>query len=337
VVILCSGQGREEEEMTFRHRFLIGLLAVANLIIAGYLISHHHASEKTGNPVTIKKPQNMPLLKLKDYAGEELYTGQFIGKPIFVLFINPHVEAQVDAYVTVRTQQLNQPVSWLLISSDARELRQKLSRGNNDPIVENEYDKLRDLFGVSKCCEEWLIFDSRGNLKDSGKYDEGGAAGRLKYLVDGDLPYSTNVLFKALNSASDKGFLKQLHARAARSQSKKAVIVLFSSACTGCSEDYLIDLLRTGAKKSPEIAFMALLPNTFSRSDVETFKTNLEIPFVVELADAELSRQWLAINEKYGWKAANGSVVVVSGGKIISVVNGLKEAEQVLEELARKI
>lgn len=331
------GSRLKGEWMTFRHRLLIGLLLGANLIVVGYLINSRQDSKTQAEPVTVKKTQRLPSLKLLDDGGKEFDTGELIGNPIFVQFINPHVPAQVDSYTRVRTQQWKQPVSWLLISKDAGVLRRQLPPGNNDFIVENRYDELRELFGVQKCCEEWLIFDKTGTLKDTGKYDEDVTGGRLKRLVEDEVPYSTNVLFEALVSVNNKGSLKQVHTKAARSQSGKAVVVLLSNACTGCSEDHLIDTLRTMAIKSPEVAFLALLPNTFTNTDVDIFKTNFEVPFAVELAGEDLSREWLLINDKYGWKTVNGTVFVVSGGKIISLVNGLQETKDLLKGLAKKI
>ncbi|HEX8183980.1 MAG TPA: hypothetical protein VF747_04495, partial [Blastocatellia bacterium] len=281
--------------MSFRHRFIIALLVAANLIVIGYLFSFRQRSSSAADTVAINKPHSLPLLKLSDDGGKEFDTRMFMGTPLFVLFINPHVQAQVDAYLRVRNQQFKRPVSWLLISSDAGALRSRLPRGNNDVIVGNEYDRLRELFGVPKCCEEWLVFDATGAFKDSGKYDEDRAAGGLKHLVDGEKAYSTDLLLQTLNSTDGKNLLKQAHTRAARSRSGKAVVALFSTACTGCPDDNLIDLLRTQSQKNPDIAFLTLLPDTFTQSDLDSFKTNLEIPFPVELANSELSRQWSLI------------------------------------------
>ncbi len=323
--------------MTFRHRLLIGLLLGANLVVAGYFITSRQDSKTQAEPVTHKKPQRLPSLKLLDDGGREFDTEKLTGNTVFVQFINPHIPAQVDSYTRIRAQHRKQPVSWLLISKDAGVLRRQLPPGNDDFIVENRYDELRDLFGVQKCCEEWLIFDKTGTLKDTGKYDEDVTGSRLKRLMDDEAPYSTNVLFESLVSVNSKGGLKQAHTNAARSRSGKAVVVLFSNACTGCSEDYLIDILRTSAMNSPELGFLALLPNTFTRTDLDIFKTNLEIPFAVELAGEDLSREWLLINDKYGWKSVNGTVLVVGGGKIISLVNGLQETKDLLKGLAKKI
>lgn len=127
----------------------------------------------------------------------------------------------------------------MLISKDASELRERLTSENRDVIVENDYEKLRDLFGVAKCCEEWLLYDGAGSLKASGKYDQDDTVSQLKNVVDGKLPFSTNVLLKAFESMNERGLLQQLHAKAAHSRSGKAVAALFSSACTGCLTSFL--------------------------------------------------------------------------------------------------
>lgn len=325
--------------MMTRYRVLIGLLVLANFTIAGYMFARSPELADESVKVTTtetKKPEKLPSVRLQDDAGKEVATDDFAGKSLFVQFINPKIQAQVDSYLRARTAQYQRPVSWLLISKgEASELREQLPSGNRDIIVDSEYERWRALFGVPKCCEEWLLYDSTGSLRASGKYDRDDIVSSLKNVVDGRLPFSTGILLEELKVMNEQGLLRQLHAKAAQSKSGKAITVLFSSACTGCPEDYLIRIMSARAIEDSEIGFLALLPNTFSQSDIDRFKTNLEIPFRVEAARAGLSHEWLQMNEKYGASSINGSIIAVSRGKIISVVNGLNETNQLLEDLAR--
>lgn len=322
--------------MTVRQRLVVGSLIAGNLAVAACVIASGYKSRSTVSavaPNVVRKPQSLPIAKLRDDAGNEVDTRSLIGSPVFVQFVNPYIDAQVDAYLRVRRHEVNRSISWLLISRDAGELRVRLPHDNDDFIVDGDYDSLRELFGVPRCCEEWLIFDSSGALKDAGRYDEGNTPSHLKQAVGGQAPYSAGLLFEVLESLNHNGDLEQIHARAAASRSRKAVAALFSSACMGCPEDDLISLLISRSESSPNVAFMALLPGTHSRSDIENFKTNLDIPFAVEPAGPALSTQWLLLNEQYGWKPINGTVIVAERGRVVSIANGIRETERLLEGL----
>lgn len=96
--------------MMIRYRLLIGLLVAANLTVAGFIFTRPHESANESSPET-KKPERLPLVKLRDDAGRELVTDTFAGKPLFIQFINPHVQAQVDSYLHARTGQFERSVS----------------------------------------------------------------------------------------------------------------------------------------------------------------------------------------------------------------------------------
>lgn len=320
--------------MTLRQRLLIGLLIAANLVAGAIVFSRSYLSGSITNPVSVAQSQKLPLINLQDDYGQTFSTSRFAGVPLFVQFVNAHVERQIASIAYVRANRPKRPLSWLLITNDAHKLRAKLPRDSEDiVIVDGDYDHLRDLFSVPKCCEKWLIFDESGKLKSSGSYDTGDVVGNLRSVVDGEQPYSPALFAAVLNSMNQKRELVNLHAKAARSPSGKAIIVIFSKVCTGCSEKSLLDMVKKYAKQQTKITYIALLPNTFNQTDLKNFKTNLEIHFPVELAGQALSEAWMHLNEQYGENKINGTVVLLSNGQIPSVVNGLSETEYLLRGL----
>jgi hypothetical protein len=64
------------------------------------------------------------------------------------------------------------------------------------------------------------------------------------------------------------------------------------------------------------------------------FKANLNIAFPVTLASGELSREWLALCDRYGEKVVNGTVILVEDRKIVSVTNGLTDTGYLLQRIA---
>ncbi|PYP88305.1 MAG: hypothetical protein DMF61_06865 [Blastocatellia bacterium AA13] len=319
-----------------RRRLLLAVLVAANILVAGYLLARRSGTAKAIGPLPLALTQSLPLIELKDDAGQAMQTSTLLGSPLFVQFVNPYVEPQIASFLRVRGQNLRRPISWVIITRDSREFRRRMPKDAGDLIVvEDNYERLSDLFNIPKCCEEWRLFDETGRLRGWAKYDEGDAVGSLLHLVNGDAPFSRDMLLATIIKISDDGLLEQLHSRAARSKRGKAVGVIFSQACTGCPEHYLIDLLRARASNDQGIAYLALLPNSFQASDADNFKTNLDISFDVERANPELSRRWSILDQTYGTRLINGTVIAVSQGKVVSIETELSETREMLRRFAQ--
>jgi anti-anti-sigma regulatory factor len=142
-------------------------------------------------------------------------------------------------------------------------------------------------------------------------------------------------LVESFNAMNARGLLSQLHESAARSSSGKAVVVMFSSVCSSCPTGHLVKMLEASSQANKDVAFLVLLPDSFNRTDVENFHINLESTLPVERANTPLSREWMALNEKYGERAMNGTVMLVGGGNVISLAQGLDKTGALLGELSK--
>jgi hypothetical protein len=319
-----------------RSRLAIGFLIVANVLLGGYVFARRYIFAA---PILVPVAQShtLPLIELQDEKGNVFRTDRFIGSPLFVQFVNPSVEAQLASVVNVREHRPRKPISWLLLTANASELRARLPAGSDDiVIVERDHDMLRDLFSIPKCCEHWVIFDENGSYRDSGNYDTGEAMNRLRSVVDNERVFSPDLLLEIVNSMNEKGQLSQFHESAARSHSGKVVVGMFSMACTGCPDGSLIDTLNKWSAQDHKNNYLIVLPSSFSTNDLKNFKTNLELSIPVQLANADFTHQWLALNEQYGEKAVNGSVFVVDKEKVVSVVSGLSETRRLLRNLTEQ-
>ncbi len=275
--------------MSNRNRIIIGILLAANLIAGGLVFARRYSSRA---PDSLSESGSLPSLDIRDDSGRSINTNQFLGSPLFVQFVNPYVDAQIASVIKARQNRPDRSITWLLVTKDARELRERLPEDSGDIIiVESDYEKLRELLNVPKCCERWLIFDESAKLRTSGDYDSGDVAARLRSVIDGERPYSEAVIWQAFNSLKKRD-LAQIIDRGTRSRSRKALIVMLSSVCTGCADGELVDLLNVYAKQSPEISFLALVPDTFSHLDVKNLIANLDLSFPVEIANHNLSREW---------------------------------------------
>lgn len=320
--------------MSYRHRFIILTLIIANITLGGYIVSRRYVSKSVPAHSQIQHFQALPIVELRDDRGLVLNTKRFIGAPLFIQFIKSQVPAQIDSVRYILTNRPKQPFSWLLITNDAGRLRSYIPNMPNDVVVvDSGYNNLRQLFNVPECCEIWFVLDSESVVRDRGYYSDGGIANRLSSVVAGEQQYSPSLFLTAINSIPGSA-IAQVQSKTRYSASGKAVILMASSVCTGCPSGELIDILNAYAKQRNGIDCVALLPNTYTQADISNFKANLGISFLVRTADEKLSRQWMALVEKYGEAAVNNSVILVDKGTI-SLVQGLSELKHRLTDFAK--
>jgi hypothetical protein len=326
--------------MSIYSRALIIFLVVANLTLGTiWLLAGHYKYAGRKVPVSLSQSLTLPSVDLIDDRGRTFNITTLKGKPLFVQFINPLVEAQVTSFEQVFNKangsaEYLRPLLWLIVTNDAAKLRSRLTVESKDVvIVEHGYVKLRELFSVPSCCEYWFIFDERGILRQNGSYDSGDASSYLTEVATGRKRFSIDLLLSSIREMNSKGYFSDLHRKASQSKAREVVIAMFSSVCTGCADGELVDVLNHHARNNVKVSYLALVPNTFSRTDLINFKTNLDIPFVVERANKRLSQEWAALASQYGAKRANGIVFVISKGEVVSLVQGIKETEDLLNRL----
>jgi hypothetical protein len=316
-----------------KSRLFIGLLVVINLSLAGYVAARRYLFTKP-QLIPVAQSHKMPRVELRDDTGRVFSTDQFKGTALFVQFINPYIEAQITSFSKVRNNRPQKPISWMVLTANAQELRRRLPTDINDVvIIEENHEALRYLLSISKSREHWVIFDESGEYRNSGSYDTGDAANLLRNVVDDEPLYSTEILSEILTAMNERGQLSRFHASAANSVTGKAVVAMFSMACTSCPDGSLVELLNNHATQDRQNSYVIILPSTFTKSDLRNFEINLEVSIPVHLANADFTRQWSMLNERYGEKAINGSVFVVDKEKVLSVVSGMRETKRLLKEL----
>ncbi|HXQ69065.1 MAG TPA: hypothetical protein VN844_01145 [Pyrinomonadaceae bacterium] len=122
---------------------------------------------------------------------------------------------------------------------------------------------------------------------------------------------------------ADELIKSRLFDLATKSNSGKAVMVILASASTTCSTGKVIDILNSHAQRTQN-DLLVLLPSTYSQTDIDNFKVNLEVPYPVERADKNLSDRWLSLATKYN---VTGVVLLIDNGEI-SVLQNLTEVDR---------
>jgi hypothetical protein len=122
---------------------------------------------------------------------------------------------------------------------------------------------------------------------------------------------------------ADESIKSRLFDLAAQSNSGRAVMVMLASASSTCSTGKVIDILNSHARKAQN-NLLVLLPSSYSQTDIDNFKVNLEVPYPVETAERDLSDRWLSLSAKYN---VTGVVLSIENGEI-SVLQNLTEVDR---------
>jgi hypothetical protein len=264
-----------------------------------------------------------------DDAGRRVALDRLSGRVLLVQFVNQKVASQVQAVSRAVAAFGPSQITFVLITKDSAGLRARLpGLPGNVLVVQDVEAELRKTFNVPACCERRFIFDGSGALQYKDYYYEADLRPRLHLLIDtapGDFAPALTGALKAVAT----GRFASLREQTRHSRSGKAVVVLFDSVSTTCPTGELVKSLGRFAANHRDLPVVALLPKDYSAADIENLKSNLQVEFTVESADAELAEKWEQLLEVYGEGRMAGSVVLLDRGDV-SWLTGLEEAEQVL-------
>lgn len=307
--------------MSLRTRIILGTLITVNLLLAGYI-----TVVRSRQPATAKTTEKklLPEVQLSDDRGQTLQSKQFRGTPVFVQFINPDVRQQTDLLSAILNDRPKKPVKILLVTSNAQNLRARVPSITDDiTVVEKNFKELRTAFEIQEFSEKTLIFDKNGTRVDQRFYYQGGSLARLQAVVDGTSGYSPARLQEALVSVKSPQ-LEEVRQRTLTSPSGKAVIAMFSVIGTYCPSGELIDSLKGDHARRQDVELLILFPKDYTPTDIQNFKSNLQVNIPVAIADPELSNIWESFHLRYGETAVNGALVAIDRGTV-SVLQGVPE------------
>ena len=315
--------------MSLRIRIILGVLIAANLLLAGYISVVRSRQPVTSPDARTTEKKHLPQLQMLDDRGLRLRSEQFLGKPLFVQFINPDVQQQTDLLSAILKDRPRQPVKILVVTPSAQALRARVPSIPDDiTVVEKDFKELRSMFELPECCEKTFIFDKTGTRIDQRFYYQGGSLARLHAIVDGKPGYSPALLQEAILSVKSAQ-LEEIRQRTLTSPSGKAVIGLFSLIGTFCPSGELVDSLKGHQAKLQDVEFLILFPKNFTSNDVRNLKSNLKVSIPVALADPELSNVWEGFALRYGQAELNGALVAIDKGTV-SVLRGVEQLDRFL-------
>lgn len=310
---------------------ILAVLVCANGALLAY-IGLRKSAASTPLATASNEIERLPAVKVVDDAGRRVDLGGLPGRVRLVQFVNPKIDAQIKTVARIVAAFDPGQISFVLVAKDAGELRARLPRlPPNVLVARDEGSGLRKAFNVPDCCERRFVFDDRGELKYTDYYYEADLRPRLHLLIDtapGDFAPTLTGALKSIRG----GRFAALREETRGSHSGKALVVLFDSISTSCPSGEVVKSLGRLAAAHQDVPVLAFLPKDYSEADIENLKSNLQVGFPVERADAELAERWAALLDVYGEGRMTGTVVLVDRGEV-SWLAGLEEAEQALSRL----
>jgi hypothetical protein len=307
---------------------LLAILICANIALLAY-IGLLRSTASTSSVTAQREIERLPSVEITDDSGRHSEISKLPGHVLLVQFVNPKSITQINAVSKVIAAFKTSQVSFVLITKDAQELHTRLSAlPENVLVVQHNNAELRNAFNVPDCCERRFIFNDNGELQYKDYYYETDLRPRLHSLTDIGPDDFPPALVGALTSLST-GHFESLREETRHSQSGKAVVVLFDSVSTSCPSGEMVKEVSDFAAAHRDVPVIAMLSKEHTATDIENLKTNLEVKFQIERADAKLAEKWSEILEVYGEGRLNGSILVINRGEV-SWMSNLSKVEQML-------
>ena len=292
-------------------------LALANIGLFVY-VTQRQSKASFSAPVQ-KDMKELPVVEIVDDTGKRVWLNQLAGKVVLMQFVDPKIDTQLQSLSNLVTAFDENQVSFVLVTRDSQDLRSHLPNLTpNTLVVQHNDANLRELFNVPSCCERRFIFDQEGKLQYKDYYYEIDLGPRIRSLIkNGDQDIRSAVV-QALQSVST-GRFASLRAQARRSKSGKSVIILLDSVNTSCPSGEIVKSANRFANAHKDIPLTVILPGNYSPTDVENFRTNLQVSFSVETADSALTEKWSAILREFGESNVNGSMFLLERENLVAI------------------
>ena len=317
---------RSHSHNASRKRLILVTLMVANLALIFYLVIRDSVEDRPKVAVN-----SIPAVDIVDDTGIRRNLTSLIGRPVVLQFINPEASNQVDSVSRMLTR-FGSEISVVLITGDSSKLRERVPLlPHNAIVIQHDYADLKRIFEVPDCCERRFIYDDTGNLGYHDYYYDADLTPRLSELTPRPLPPVSSALLESIVSLPG-GRISSTREMTKHTKSGKAVITMFASVRTNCPSGDLIRTLNHHAMKKPGVSFITLLPNGYTTSDLDNFKSNLGVRFAVETQEATLSKEFDKLVSSYGESRLNGVVLLIDRGKV-TVLDNPNDVELRLSQL----
>lgn len=261
---------------------------------------------------SVQSPQkitHIPKFITSDNIGYRLDSSSLIGKNVYIQFVDPRSDSQIESLIMVSQEYkagdfkvlaIIRETSLIILDrflSKIHEIREYIH------IITDNYGQLKQLFCAPACCETFYLFNSQGILITTGftwkLFDRGTLMpfnklrANPEYSIIESVQPGTNInditwlgcVFKYLEDEQDYDY---------------HLVAMFSDICIGCLNGLIIDELKKAhTKLSKSISFLIIVPDKYTDNEIVNMKTALKISIKMTRADRPLSEAWTLLIENH--------------------------------------
>ena len=300
-------------------RWIIALLI---LIIVMFFIQYRKEALIKEKSLAGQSNAKLPRIQLRDWRGQAIDIANLKQQVLYIHFIDPRFDYDREFFIKAYREWKDQPIRFLLFSNDPEKIVEKYPELNDKVnIFDTDIEKMRKILGSDKDFSFCYLYDD-----DRKYYFRTQTFTPYEYLMR----YEMKKLIKKEYFRVEEFFGKQKNLRQMNRlkeimelipQNKRKFIILgfLTSFCESCTEGTLLREIKRlhglGVAEAGMLFFETLTP-----SDVENFKTQMDVKFPVTLARGELLSEWKRFIDVYSPVELATIIVIASGdGEIVRV------------------
>ena len=301
------------------HRFIFSALIFLLVLASVYV------RKKNASPIRDGELIRLPDFVSTDITGNKIKSADFKGKYLYVQFIRPIDENNINLFNKVYSNWKDKDLRFLIIGKRYDQINSNMKIDSTKAIILiNDYDKLKSLFNAPEYGTHYLFDTSKLKIFHEKNYIEY-ENGIKKYLIqaiDKD-NFSISKFIKENENINNIDWFDQLSHVVQKEKHDYYVISMFSSFCYTCAPGLIIEWLKNIHSKSKKSTYvLCILSDKYNESDIAILKSQLRISFPVVIANGLLSQKWNSFINHYSEVELNSIVFIMdNSGHILKVLD----------------
>jgi len=301
--------------------FKLKRLILALAILSFVLIYTYNKNAKETKGVI----KEIPSFHLKDINGKPIDSNNFIGRKLYIQFLNADVEYQVQLLINVITKYKSIDTVSIIIVNNFDKL---IGNAFIDTIkrecliINGNINKYKKMFNSPSCCEMYYLFDNDRKLLFSNFNWNKLENVELDFnRIKKETAFTIFSLFKIGDYIYANKFGRELYEYVIKNNKGQwHLISIFSSICMSCLSGSVIDEIIEIEKYCKKISITTFLTDDFTDRDVINAKANLKLNFNVVKAKFNIAKEIAGLKNKYGKSNINNLIIVINNeGTILNL------------------
>jgi hypothetical protein len=262
----------------------------------------------------------LPAFSTIDIFGKPVDSREYIGHYLLVEFIDPD---KIEELQSVKDLFLEfgriADFKTVVFIKKNKNIEKLFTPRDNILIIEADYSIYRNLFKVPPCCESFYLYDRSGTLILTTIYSYDIIRGLLIRELDNRV-FRIADYIKAGSNINSVSWLKQIADQIQKRTHKYYLVALLRSICNSCPSGSIIRRINTSNNNITKS--IIVLPQSYSRKDLENLKINMDIDCQSLLAEDVLENKWNQFTMDFNVMSTWFLIILIdNAGNIVSTAD----------------